>query len=284
MVINELRQKAINRLIHAGISDTAALDVMVLMKHVWNTDEIGLVMHGNQQADDDMSRELFSLLERRCKGEPIAYLCGSKEFMSHSFFVEPGVLIPRGDTECVVECALSLLSTDTPRILDIGTGSGCIAISIAKALPKALVFALDVSDVALQCAKSNAEKNNVNILFQKMDILTEEPNGKFDLIISNPPYICSEVVEKLEGTVKDYEPHSALDGGEDGLLFYKRLIPLASNHLNLGGSLVLEIGYDQGKKVSQLIQSDKSFASPRMIYDLAGRDRGVYTTKEKDVK
>ena len=131
---------------------------------------------------------------------------------------------------------------------------------------------------------SNAEKNNVTITFKKMNILTEEPDGKYDLIISNPPYIRSEVVQKLDATVKNYEPHSALDGGDDGLVFYKRLIPLASQHLNPGGILVFEIGFDQGEQVCQLIQSDKSFALPQMIYDLAGRDRGVYTTKEKEVK
>ena len=284
MVINELRQKAINRLKHAKISDTVALDVLVLMKYVWNTDEIGLVMSGHDKADDSKVNELLSLIERRCKGEPIAYLCGEKEFMNQLFYVEPGVLIPRADTECVVEQALSLLSNNKPNILDIGTGSGCIAISLAKLLPDATVTALDISDTALQCAIDNAKKNNVTITFEKMNILTEEPDGKYDLIISNPPYIRSEVVQKLDATVKNYEPHSALDGGDDGLVFYKRLIPLASQHLNPGGILVFEIGFDQGEQVCQLIQSDKSFALPQMIYDLAGRDRGVYTTKEKEVK
>ncbi len=281
MVIKEVRFQAIQKLKEADVSDTPALDVAVLMKHLWNTDEIGLVLMNDQPAEETLVNQLYSFLDRRIKGEPIAYLCGEKEFMSCRFFVKSGVLIPRGDTECVVEMAASLLTTKEPAILDIGTGSGCIAISLAKMFPRGKVYAVDISEQALECARKNADENKVSISFQKMDILTEEPEGLFDLIISNPPYICTDVIAGLETDVKDYEPISALDGGEDGLYFYKRIIPLASKHLKIGGKLVFEIGFDQGNEVCAFIKQDKSFATPQLIHDLAGRDRGVYTTKEK---
>ncbi len=281
MVIKEVRSQAVQKLKAANVCDTPALDVAVLMKHVWNTDEIGLVLMKEEKAEDTLVNAFFSLLDRRIAGEPIAYLCGEKEFMSCRFFVNSNVLIPRGDTECVVESAASLLKTKDPAILDIGTGSGCIAISLAKLFADAKVTAIDVSEQALQCAKKNADENQVSISFRKMDILTEEPDGMYDLIISNPPYIRTDVIKGLEKEVKDYEPLSALDGGEDGLVFYKRIIPLAFKHLKKGGILVFEIGYDQGDAVCHLISQDTSFATPRIIYDLAGRDRGVYTTKEK---
>lgn len=281
MVIKEVRRQAIQKLKAANVSDTPALDVAVLMKHLWNTDEIGLVLMNEKQAEESKIKEFDSLLDRRMAGEPVAYLCGEKEFMSCRFFVNSGVLIPRGDTECVVEFAASLLNTNEPTILDIGTGSGCIAISLAKLFPHAKVYAVDKSEQALECAKKNADENKVSISFRKMDILTEEPEELFDLIISNPPYIRTDVIRGLETDVKDYEPISALDGGEDGLVFYERIIPLASKYLKKGGKLVFEIGFDQGKEVCALIKQDKSFATPRIIRDLAGRDRGVYTTKEK---
>ncbi len=281
MVIKEVRRQAIQKLKLANVCDTPALDVAVLMKHVWNTDEIGLVLMNEKPAEERLVKEFLFLLDRRMAGEPIAYLCGEKEFMSCRFFVNSGVLIPRGDTECVVESAASLLKTKEPAILDIGTGSGCIAISLAKMFPRAKVYAVDLSEQALECAKKNADENKVCISFRKMDILTEEPEEMFDLIISNPPYIRTDVIKGLEKDVKDFEPISALDGGEDGLIFYKRIIPLASKHLKKGGILVFEIGFDQGNEVCTLIKQDKSFVAPNIIHDLAGRDRGVYTTKEK---
>jgi len=279
MVIKELRQWAIGQLKDANISDTPSLDVMVLMKHLLQTDEIGIVLSENQTADEEFVNRMKFLLKRRIKGEPIAYLCGEKEFMSHHFVVNPGVLIPREDTECIVECAISLLTKQKPTILDIGTGSGCIAISLAKHFRDANVFAVDISEQALRCARTNAIENNVGISFRKMDILTEEPDGFYDLIISNPPYIPSKVISELDKNVRDFEPFSALDGGEEGLDFYKRIIPVAVKHLKKDGILMFEIGYHQGNDVMSLIKQNKSFISPTLLHDLAGRDRGIYTIK-----
>lgn len=281
MVIGEVRKRATQRLNSAGVTNTPGLDVLVLMKFVWDTDEIGLILMRDRQAETDRVNQLDALLARRMQGEPVAYLCGRKEFMSLQFDVCPGVLIPRGDTECIVEKAASFYKGKHPKILDIGTGSGCIAVSLAHILPEAMVSAVDISDKALSCARRNAEKNNVCISFSKLDILTEEPEGAFDLMISNPPYISTGRIADLGKDVKDYEPVTALDGGADGLRFYQRIIPIAARCLKKGGRLIFEIGWDQAQEVCSLFQAEQCFDQPKVIFDLAGHDRGIYTTKAK---
>lgn len=280
MVISELHRYAIRQLKESGTTETPALDATVLMKYLFDMDEIGLLLSGSEQAEISDEERLNVLLQRRINGEPIAYLCGEKEFFSMRFQVMPGVLIPRGDTECVVECAARLLTKNAPAILDIGTGSGCIAVSLAKQFPKARVLGIDISESALLCAKHNAAANDVSVTFQQLDIQSEEPDGFFDLIISNPPYIRTDVIGTLEKQVREYEPLSALDGGTDGLDFYKRLIPVTARHLNAGGILVFETGYDHWEAVSELIKQENTFTEPQKICDLAKRDRGVYTYKK----
>lgn len=282
MVIREARQAAVAKLSQAGVTDVAPLEVLVLMKHIWNTDEIGLVMMGGDLAEESKLCELTGLLERRIQGEPIAYLCGKKEFMSLEFEVNSSVLIPRGDTECIVEQTIAMCrGKEQPRILDIGTGSGCIAICLAHSLPQACVTAVDCSQQALEVAKRNANYHKTSISFLKLDILKEEPIGTFDFIVSNPPYIPTDVTAGLAKDVRGYEPMSALDGGSDGLMFYRRIIPLAAQHLQPGGRLVLEIGWDQAEQVSNLIKEQPTFSAPTILFDLAGRSRGIYATKDK---
>lgn len=282
MVIRDVRKSACIKLNQAGVTNVAALEVLVLMKYVWETDEIGLVCMADKQADDERLKRFENLLARRLNGEPIAYLCGKKEFMSLEFEVNSSVLIPRGDTECVVERAIFLCrNKERPSILDIGTGSGCIAVSLAASLPEAIVTGIDCFDNALEVARRNALRYQAGISFIKMDILKEEPEGAFDLIISNPPYICSDEVCGLEKEVKDYEPLTALDGGKDGLLFYRRIVSLAVLHLKKGGALVLEIGWNQAQLVCQLIDDQGCFSRPDIIFDLAGRSRGIYVTKDE---
>ena len=280
MVIRQIRKEAASKLSNAGVTDVAPLEVLVLMKHIWQTDEIGLLMMADQEAEPSCVAAFEELLIRRMQGEPIAHLCGKKEFMSLELEVNRNCLVPRPDTECVVERAAMLCrSMKEPKILDIGTGSGCIAIFLAKQLPEAEVTAIDCSEEALKIAKNNAKKHDVSVSMRQLDILKDDPEGRFDLIISNPPYIRSDVIPTLEREVWAFEPRMALDGGEDGLLFYRRLIPLALEHLEPGGLLVLEIGWDQSREIADLIQSQEGFSEPSVIHDLAGRSRGVYAAK-----
>lgn len=234
------------------------------------------------------------LLKRRMDREPMAYITGEKEFWSRSFSVGPGVLIPRPDTEMLIETALQqwkknkfgtqdgTTSDAGPVVMDIGTGSGILAITLAKEIPSAKVVAVDISATALNYAMKNAQKHEVmdQITFLEKDFLVENfsQEKQFDLVVSNPPYVTTSEIENLEEDVKKFEPHLALDGDSDGLKFYRALAQKIPVCLKTGGSLMMEIGEDQAKSVESLF-SVETWKDCRTIKDYAHHDRVVWAIK-----
>ncbi len=278
MVIGDLLFWGIKALQEAGI-ESARLDAEVLLCHLLEKERIYLLLHKDDAVAADVEAAFRELVARRSENEPVAYITREKEFMSLPFAVCAGVLIPRPDTETLVEFAIETLKNkETPEILDLCTGSGAIAISVAHYLPKAKVTAYDISDICVETATKNAETNGVldRVTVKQQDVLAPMPEKKFDAILSNPPYIPAEVVKGLMPEVRDFEPHSALDGGDDGLTFYRHLVSVAPNHLKQGGLLAFEIGHDQAETVPALFAADGRFENIGTKEDLAGIKRVVY--------
>lgn len=221
----------------------------------------------------------MELINRRCKKEPYNYVVGYKEFMKLNFEVDSNVLIPRDDTEILVEEIIKIAkekfaTNNKIRILDMCTGSGCIAISLDKYIENAEVFAVDVSDGALNLARKNAKLNASNVKFIKSNLFKNlDKKEKFDIIVSNPPYIKRDVIEELQEEVKK-EPVLALDGGESGLDFYENISKMATEYLNEGGILAYEIGFDQAEEVSKLMEFNR-FKNIRVVKDLEQNNRVV---------
>ena len=261
----------------SGSTSAALFETEVLAAHVLGLSRSALLVHANEELTEEAAARIAALVDRRAAGEPSAYLTGEKEFMGLSFLVGEGVLIPRPDTETLVEWAIAGYAGRSPRILDVCTGSGCIAVSLARFLPKAQVTACDISPAALSYAKKNAERNAVTVSLVETDVLRSFVSGTFDLIVSNPPYIPSSEVETLMPDVKDFEPRLALEGGEDGLLFYPVLAEKAYAALSRGGHLAVEIGSDQGAAVSAIFK--KRFPKVTRLRDLAGHERVVIGEK-----
>lgn len=223
---------------------------------------------------NDFSREDNEILEkiivRLENNEPVQYILGYQDFCGHRFHVAPGVLIPRPETEELVEAIVSNNGSDGGRIIDIGTGSGCIAISLALALPHATVEAWDISDDALRIATANAERLSANVTFSKVDVLTYTPQAEqpqYNIIVSNPPYICHREAADMERNVLDHEPHLALFvPDDDPLLFYRRIASLGTTLLHPGGSLWFEINRAYGNEVCQMMQQ-LGYTDVRLIHD-----------------
>lgn len=272
MVIREKIKLTADKLKSAG-NDNAVFEAHQLMRHVTEMSATDLVInHGNEltRAQEEM---LDSMTVRRMHGEPLQYILGVQEFMSLEFLVNRSVLIPRADTETLVEYLLETMRGKGFTLLDIGTGTGCIPLSTAHYNTRAFVRGVDISTDALETARKNCKRLGLEKRadFEQLDILAEIPRGKYDVITSNPPYIRRDVIDTLQTEVKDYEPHLALDSGTDGLKFYRRICDIAPELLNPGGILLFEIGFDQGKAVSELMC--KNFTDTRIIKDLCGNDR-----------
>ncbi len=230
-------------------SESPRLDTEVLLAHALGCKRIDLYARHTEEAPEAARQKFRELVRQRVEGCPVAYLVGRKEFFSLEFAVNRAVLIPRPDTECVVgECLRLAKSVAEPRVLDIGTGSGCLAVAVARHHKTAQVTAVDISPEALAVASSNAGKNGVGerIRFVQGDLFASLPSGEqFDFILSNPPYIPREDLDKLPAGVRDYEPRVALDGGPDGFAMFDRLVAEAPERLNPGGYLLIEIGSPQ---------------------------------------
>ena len=288
--LKELIKIGENQLADAGVAD-AAIDAKLLYRYVDKLDAVGLMMHWQDILPDNTCEEFLDLVARRAAGEPLQYITGTQEFMGLEFKVNPSVLIPRQDTETMVEDAMELIEKGTVRgetyakagalkdVLDLCCGSGAIGVSIAKLCSKTKVTCSDISEDALNVAKENAKSNSAKVKFEKSDLFETFSGGlgkkKFDLIISNPPYIKSEVIPTLQTEVKDHEPMMAVDGGEDGLDFYRLIAEKAPDHLSKGGMLMMEIGHDQGEDVCRLLEDTERFEKVVCLKDLAGRDRIV---------
>lgn len=276
MTIREMLKTASARLECAGVPN-ASYDAMQMLAYVLGEDALMMRLNGNRELPLDKREAYEAILVRRENREPMQYILGSTGFMGLEFHVEPGVLIPRPDTEILCEEALKRLKPGA-RVLDIGTGSGALAVSIAKLAKDAVVTAVDISDAALAIAKSNAEKNGADVRFVKSDCFAALAGKKFDLIVSNPPYIDSEDMAQLMPEVL-LEPELALFGGKDGLDFYRRIAGEAGAYLENGGCLLFEIGYKQKDDVSALLA--EHIGEPFALKDYGDNWRVVGAVKTK---
>ena len=275
--------KATAELEAAGI-DTARLDAEVLLAYVLNSRRLALYVHVAKELTSEQITRYENLIHRRLERVPVAYLVGHKEFMGLNFAVTPDVLIPRPDTEVLAQGVIEHLQDFSGRaikIADIGTGSGAICISILKFLDNAIAEAVDVSEKALDIARFNAEKFNVTdrIIFHEGSLFEPLAGKKFDVIISNPPYVLSGDMESLQPEVSR-EPKIALDGGADGLNFYREIIDAAPNFLNDDGFLALEVGANQSNAVIKMINDSGAFSYTQVWKDLANIERVVAAWKK----
>lgn len=263
--------------------EEAALDARLLLEYVCAADRNTLLVHGDREVAEEELRRYETLIQKRASHIPLQHLTGVQEFMGLEFIVNEHVLIPRQDTEILVEEVLKNLH-DGMRILDMCTGSGCILISLLKYSNDCRGVGVDISPEALQVARENAEQLLSDDEFQNESAITfiesnlfEKVTGKFEFIVSNPPYIKRNVIGTLMPEVREYEPVTALDGGSDGLDFYREIAQKSRKFLVGGGMLFFEIGYDQGAEVMELLERN-GFADVRIVKDYAGLDRVVYGT------
>jgi release factor glutamine methyltransferase len=271
----DLYVNGIEKLERAGIAE-AKLDARLLLEYVCGTDHSTLLAHPDLEVSDAETEKYLGFIDRRAEREPVAYIIGSWSFMGLDFCVNKNVLIPEQDTEILVEEAMRYLE-DGMRFMDLCTGSGCIALSLLNYTNNTSAVCTDISEGALEVAMENADKLGLSnrATFIKTDLFPPEEMGKFDIIVSNPPYIASKVIEELAPEVRDYEPRLALDGDEDGLVFYRRIVDRASEYLNSSGYLLMEIGYDQRKALVSMLEANGRFHDIQVIKDLGGNDRVV---------
>ena len=251
----------------------------LLMQYVLNETRQYVIVNDMENLEKNKEKQYFEGIKILKKGTPIEHITHQKEFMKLNFFVDKNVLIPRQDTEILVEEVIKIAKRiNAKKILDLCTGSGAIAVSLAKYLPQTEITAIDISNDALKIAKKNAVSNNVEnqITFISSDMFTNLNEEKFDIIVSNPPYIKTNVIKELDIQVKN-EPYIALDGGEDGLDFYKKIINESYQYLKCNGYLCLEIGFDQKFDVIELIENAEKFEGTYSKKDLFDNDRIIIT-------
>lgn len=254
-----------------GIEE-AGTDAWLLLSFVCGIDRNFYYMHMQTEMPEERQKRYTELLQKRAKRVPLQYITEEQEFMGFRFLVDSDVLIPRQDTEILVEEALKRIRPGMD-VLDLCTGSGCIVISILKNIPEICALAADISAKALCVAEKNARLHGVSVRFLESDLFSGV-QGSFDVIVSNPPYIPTKEIKKLMPEVRDFEPRLALDGKEDGLFFYRRIIEEGKKHLKPGGFLLFEIGCSQGEEVSFLMRQ-AGYRETVTVKDLAGLDRVV---------
>jgi release factor glutamine methyltransferase len=254
--------------------ENARLEAEWLLCAVTGLDRVGLYLNFEKPLHDSELVAYRAMIARRGRREPLQHILGTQEFCGLEFEVTPEVLIPRYDTETLVNEAL-IRMPGAESVLDIGTGSGCIAVALACKLPGAVVVAVDISEAALDVARRNAAKHNVAIEFIHGSLLDPLAGRQFDLVISNPPYIPSGEIEVLQPEVRDFDPRSALDGGLDGLEIYRKLVPQAASFLKCGGWLLVEVGAGQADDVSQMFCSMEEYEHLITACDASGIVRVV---------
>ena len=255
----------------AGVVD-AKNDAWLLLTMVCKIDRTYYFVHMDEEIDTESMLEFKSVLKKRSERIPLQYITGEQEFMGLNFKVNSNVLVPRQDTECLVEEALKYIRPGM-KVLDMCTGSGCIIVSIMKNVANVEGYGADISKQALLVAKENALNNHVPVTFERSDLF-ENITGKYDVIVSNPPYIRTNEIQGLMPEVSLFEPVEALDGKEDGLFFYRKMVKESKNYLNPNGIILFEIGCDQGADVSNMLIY-AGYRNVRVIKDLARNDRGV---------
>ncbi len=300
MNIKETLGYAINLLKENNINEPI-IKTRIILANILNRDKEYLLIHENEELNDDLLNQFKNSIKKICNGVPVQYITNKQEFMGLEFYVDENVLIPQPDTEILVEEVINLVGVAPQgdlnknehlkhiKILDLCTGSGAIGISIAKNVDNFKITLSDISKKALKVAEKNFKnlvgedaavcpQNNKQIKIIQSDLF-ENINDKFDIIVSNPPYIKSDVIKTLDKEVQN-EPKISLDGGKDGLKIYKRIIDEAYKYLEFNGYLALEIGYDQKEDVINLIKNTKKYTDIYSKKDLAGNDRIVICKKE----
>lgn len=252
--------------------ENAKIDARLLLEFVCHTNRNDLLAHGDREVTETEYEAYRQAVAKRERHIPLQHIIGTQGFMGLEFKVNKHVLIPRQDTECLVEEAM-LQVHDGMHILDMCTGSGCILLSLLKYSNDCIGVGVDISEEALEVARENADKLGLEATFIKSNLF-DEVNGTFDIFVSNPPYIQTEVIKSLMPEVKEHEPMLALDGMEDGLYFYRKIMTECKEYLKGGAYALFEIGYDQGESVQQLMEQN-GFKEVRVIKDLAGLNRVV---------
>ncbi len=268
----------------------AKIDAEELYCFLTGMDKVTLFLKANEEVDSETEEKYLALIARRAERIPLQHITGEQEFMGHKFKVDPNVLIPRQDTETLVEEAARAIQ-QTPKekltfmeklrgvkeweVLDLCCGSGAIGISLAKICSNIRVTASDISAAAVKVASENAAALRAKVKFVEGDMFKPHEGKKFDMIVSNPPYIKSAMIEILQEEVKEHEPRGALDGGRDGLDFYRVIVDQAADYLKPGGFLMLEIGHDQGEDLRKMLKDDGRYTPAEVIKDLPGKDRVV---------
>lgn len=270
MTLQELVQEGIQVLENVGITE-AELDSMYLLEHSLQVNKITYLLERNKEVSEEQIQRFRACIRLREQRIPLQHITGEQEFMGYSFLVNEHVLIPRQDTEVLVELTAKL--AEGKRVLDLCTGSGCILLSLAKLCRLQLGVGVDLSLDALEVANRNKERLQCDVEFIQSDLF-EKVSGTYDVIVSNPPYIETNVIAGLMEEVREHEPYMALDGGEDGLIFYRSIVSQAKQYLSDQGYLCFEIGYNQGQAVKQLME-DAGFMDCQVHKDLAGLDRVV---------
>lgn len=286
-------EEGVSRLAEAGVPE-AALDARLLLEHICGTDRNALLVHGDREVDTDRYEKYVKSIQKRAQRIPLQHITGEQEFMGLSFLVNENVLIPRQDTEILTEMVWKALKPGM-SILDMCTGSGCILISLLHLVPGCRGTGADISEKALETAAENARRllpaacgadrpergyepaGGGNIQWLQSNLF-QEVEGTYDIIVSNPPYIATEVIKELMPEVREHEPVSALDGAEDGLYFYRQIAGQAAAYLKPEGKLFLEIGYDQAEAVTGLLK-ENGFQQIEAVKDYAGLDRVVWGSR-----
>lgn len=282
LTLGEIYRRGAQLLKKCGAEDYT-YESLLLMEHFFSADKSELIMHGDKAADGKAAEGFFSAISERSNGKPLQYIIGKWGFMGLEFYVGDGVLIPRDDTEIVVEAAFDFLkSIKAPKVIDLCSGSGAIAIAIAKQFPESEVTAAELSDSAIEYLKRNKELNRAdNVKIIKADV-TEQcdiyNDGYFDLIVSNPPYIQSDEIDTLQRELQ-YEPRMALDGGSDGLNFYRAITEKWHSKLRIGGMLAYEVGEEQYEPVREMLKAH-GFKDITYRIDIQGFKRTVQGFKD----
>lgn len=272
MTYRQLYEYGVKKLEEAGIEETK-LDARLLLEYICHTDRNTLLVHGDSERSE-MEEQFYRMcIDKRAARVPLQYITGEQEFMGLTFRVNEHTLIPRQDTELLVEEGMRRMF-DGMRILDMCTGSGCILLSLLKYSNECEGLGADISEEALKVARENAQRLGLEAAFIQGDLFEKVPEKRFDMIISNPPYIETAVIETLMPEVREHEPIQALDGMEDGLFFYRKIVEKAGRFLEKGGWLLFEIGYNQGEAVSKLMTA-QGFQNVEVVKDYAGLDRVV---------
>ena len=271
--------KSAEKILNDNDIEDARLEAEILLCHLLRVEKIFLYVNPDKILSDEQIADYKILIQRKINHEPTAYIIGHREFMDLNLIVTKDVLIPRPETEILVETVIDKLNnvSDIIKIADIGSGSGAITISLAKHLMNSFIDSVDISESALKIAELNAEKYHLSerIEFFNGDIFSTLTDKKYKAIVSNPPYIPSKIIDSLQAEVKNFEPRISLDGGDDGLNFYRRLIEESPKFLIDDGFLAVEIGYDQAAAVKHLLEENGQFKDIEIIKDLSKNDRVV---------